>query len=47
MDCPKCKEKLEITPYPYEDPRFQDIDLKCANEHCFFVRIKEEDLIEE
>ncbi len=49
MNCPKCKEKLEPSFSQYQDERpecdYIEVELACKNEHIYFTRIKEDDLI--
>jgi len=46
MRCPECGTELEpsINKYQSSD-EFVEVELYCANEHGYFVRIKEDDLI--
>ena len=49
MKCPNCGKELEahINEYQDKDNNFVDVEFYCEDgEHCYFVRIKEEDLIE-
>jgi len=48
MNCPRCGERFE----PHIDPaeefqEYQDITFECPNEHRYWVRVKEADLIED
>ena len=48
MKCPKCGEPLEVhfNENRVEGADYDELEYKCSNGHEFFVRIKEEDLIE-
>lgn len=47
MKCPKCDKELEASFTPQrEDADYVEVELGCVNNHWYFVRIKEEDLIE-
>ena len=49
MNCPKCGKELEVSVNIYaKDYNYQDIDFRCSEDetHSYFVRIKEEDLLE-
>ena len=48
MKCPKCGELLEahINKYQDEDSDYIEVEIYCADEHTYFTRIKEDDLIE-
>lgn len=48
LKCPKCGEKLEarFTPYQDEKADYVEVEFQCENEHVYFTRIKEDDLIE-
>jgi len=49
VNCPKCGEKLEARLNPYQDKEadYIEVEMQCENEHVYFVRVKEEDLIED
>lgn len=48
MKCPKCGEELMVEISDYEtDTDKQDVGFTCENGHRYFVRIKEDDLLEE
>lgn len=49
MKCSKCGEELEarFNPYPDKNADYVEVFLTCENDHEYFVRIKEDDLIEE
>lgn len=48
LECPKCGEELSasFTIGQDEDANYVEVELSCKNEHQYFVRIKEDDLIE-
>jgi len=49
MKCPKCGEELEVyfNEYQDKDSDFVDVEFHCEwSQHCYFVRIRKEDLIE-
>jgi len=48
LRCPKCDEALEARLNPYQDKEadYVEVEMQCENEHCYFCRIKEDDLIE-
>ncbi len=51
MKCPKCGNILRphLNEYQDDDNDFVDVEFYCDNEDCqqvYFVRVKEEDLIE-
>ena len=48
MNCPKCGEKLEARFNRYQDKYadYVEVELACTNDHEYFVRIKEDDLLE-
>lgn len=52
MKCPKCSDKLKAHINKYQDVSRDDyieVEILCENDeyqHCYFVRIKEEDLVE-
>ena len=46
MNCPECGEKLEARLNPYNKGEdFVDVDFTCKNNHEYFVRVKEDDLL--
>ena len=49
IKCPKCEEELEarFNNYPIEPNDYLEVFLDCKNEHQYFLRIKQFDLIEE
>ena len=50
IKCPKCEKELEprFNKYPIEPNDYLELFLDCGNEeHQYFVRIKQEDLIED
>lgn len=52
MKCPKCEGVLEAHIVKHkEDEDYIEVEIYCAvdnleDEHCYFVRIREDDLIE-
>lgn len=51
MKCPKCGKPLEahIDKHQSEDSDYIEVEIYCEDEehqHCYFVRIREDDLIE-
>jgi len=47
MKCPQCNEELTpMLPQSVEPEKWQDVDFVCVNDHRYFVRIKEYDLLE-
>jgi len=49
IKCPKCETDLKsyFNPYPGEDADYVELFLECENQHQYFIRIKQEDLIED
>ena len=49
IKCPKCERKLilRINEYPIEPNDYIEVFLDCENEHQYFVRIKQDDLVED
>jgi len=49
INCPKCEGELKarFNPYPVKDADYEEIFLECDNQHQYFVRIKQDDLIED
>ena len=48
MKCPKCGEELvaNFNRLLDEEADFEEVEFTCINDHTYFTRIKEEDLIE-
>ena len=48
MKCPKCGKELEANFNEYQDKNadYVEVEFVCPNEHTYFTRIKEDDLIE-
>ena len=51
MDCPECKKQLkpripEKEEISLDTGEHTDVDFECENGHIYFVRIKQDDLIE-
>ncbi|GAH50102.1 unnamed protein product [marine sediment metagenome] len=48
MKCPKCGEELEaaLNREQVKDTDYVEVELSCVNDHCYFFRIREDDLIE-
>ena len=48
MKCPECGELLEVhlNENRIEGAEYEELEFSCPNGHAYFVRIKEEDLIE-
>ena len=49
IECPKCTKPLEarFNAFPVKDADYEEIFLECENQHQYFVRIKQDDLIED
>ena len=48
MKCPKCGECLELhlNESREKNAEYEELDFSCPNGHEYFVRVKEDDLIE-
>ena len=51
MKCPKCGKTLEahINKYQDKDTDYIEVEVRCESDvfqHCYFVRMKEDDLME-
>ena len=48
LKCPQCGADLEpnLNKYQDNDADYVEVELHCENEHPYFVRIKEDDLLE-
>lgn len=51
MKCPKCGDKLKahINKCQDKDEEYIEVEVRCESDefqHCYFVRIKEDDLLE-
>jgi len=49
IKCPKCGEELRASFNDFQDENadYVEVFLDCKNEHQYFIRIKEDDLIED
>ena len=48
MKCPKCQEELKPRFNEYQtETDYVELFLDCENEHQYFIRVQQEDLIED
>ena len=49
MDCPKCREPLEVHLNEYRELEapWEELNFRCPNGHEYFARVHQEDLMEE
>jgi len=48
IKCPKCGEELEanFNRYQNKEADYTEVEFTCKNDHMYFVRVKEDDIIE-
>lgn len=48
MKCPRCREpfELHLNESREKDAEYEELEFSCPNNHNYFVRVREEDLLE-